>query len=105
MSLFHTKKWFEEAFKGCEASQDAKNASIRICRAYGIHGICDPAYIANVIDAEKDSSKIKNLNDEIAHLKSILNDPKMMATGDYSKMELSAEIYDAENKLLTLLNK
>ncbi len=32
----------------------AKAAAIRICRSYAIKGICDPAYIANVIQAELD---------------------------------------------------
>ena len=32
----------------------AKAAAIRICRSYAIRGICDPAYIANVIQAELD---------------------------------------------------
>jgi hypothetical protein len=28
-------------------------AAVSICRAYGIKGICDPAYIANVINNER----------------------------------------------------
>lgn len=31
---------------------DIKNAALRICQAYGIRGICDPMYIANVIAKE-----------------------------------------------------
>ena len=44
-------KW-EMAFQECEASDKAQAASKRICMAYGINGICDPAYVANVIETE-----------------------------------------------------
>ena len=47
-----SNKWFEAAFEGCTARPSAIRASTRICRAYGISGQADPAYIANVIEAE-----------------------------------------------------
>jgi hypothetical protein len=31
-----------------------KRAAIAVCRAYGIRGISDPAYICNVITRERD---------------------------------------------------
>jgi hypothetical protein len=34
---------------GVDAPDDAKRAAISICRSYGITGLCDPGYIANVI--------------------------------------------------------
>ncbi|MCK5020241.1 MAG: hypothetical protein KAS32_24595, partial [Candidatus Peribacteraceae bacterium] len=43
------EKFFNEAFKNNTVPQDIKKASISICRAYGINGICDPVYISNVI--------------------------------------------------------
>ena len=39
---------------GVTASDFAKAAAIRICRSYGIRGICDPGYIANVIQSSFD---------------------------------------------------
>jgi hypothetical protein len=47
-------KW-EIAFDDCNASSGAKRAAKRICQAYGIKGLCDPAYIANVIQTEAKS--------------------------------------------------
>ena len=44
-------KW-EIAFDECRASKQAQAASRRICEAYRIKGLCDPAYIANVIETE-----------------------------------------------------
>lgn len=44
-------RW-EMAFQDCKASIKAQSASKRICSAYGIKGLCDPAYIACVIDTE-----------------------------------------------------
>jgi hypothetical protein len=32
--------------------EDLRTAATRICRAYGIKGICDPMYVANVIANE-----------------------------------------------------
>lgn len=46
-------KW-EIAFHDCKASKEAQNAARRICTAYAISGLCDPAYIANVIQTETD---------------------------------------------------
>jgi len=37
--------------------------------------------------------------DEIKHLENLLNDPKVMASGDYSKAELTADIQDAKDRL------
>lgn len=44
--------FFEAAFQGMDIPEKLKNASKRICLAYGIRGICDPGYIANVIAVE-----------------------------------------------------
>jgi len=44
--------FFEEAFRGTDCPADLKRAATRICRSYGINGICDPVYIANVIAVE-----------------------------------------------------
>jgi hypothetical protein len=50
--------FFDEAFTNTITRQpqivpeDIKRLSIRLCRAYGIRGICDPMYIANVIAFE-----------------------------------------------------
>lgn len=41
--------FFEEAFEGLDVPKDIRAAAEHIVRAYGIRGICDPAYIANVI--------------------------------------------------------
>jgi hypothetical protein len=41
-----------EASAAENAPDFAKAAAISICRAYGICGICDPAYIANIINRE-----------------------------------------------------
>lgn len=47
-----SEEWFKEAFEGCNARPSVINATKRICRAYGIRGQADPAYIANVIEHE-----------------------------------------------------
>lgn len=52
-----TAVWFLEAFSGCTASIEAKRAAMSICRSYDITGLCDPAYIANVIQRELDNGK------------------------------------------------
>lgn len=50
--------FFKEAFtdpitrQTCALPPTIKQAATRICRAYGIRGICDPMYIANVIAFE-----------------------------------------------------
>jgi len=42
--------WFNECFKiGCKANDKQKDMSIHIIKKYNISGICDPAYIANLI--------------------------------------------------------
>jgi hypothetical protein len=46
------KDFFDEAFKGHFVPYDIKRLSIRLCRSYGIKGICDPMYIANIIALE-----------------------------------------------------
>ena len=48
---------FAERLTDSKASLSAKRASVRICRAYGICGLSDPGYIANVIQAEQDRDK------------------------------------------------
>jgi len=50
----HSDKWFDAAFEHCIAEKRFKEASIHICRAYGIKGQADPAYIANVIQNKKE---------------------------------------------------
>lgn len=50
-----TKEWFDYAFTNpvhgvpYDVPADIRRAAERICVAYGIRGICDPMYIANVI--------------------------------------------------------
>lgn len=50
--------FFAEAFTNpvtrqpYQVPEDIKKLSIRICQSYGINGICDPMYIANVIAFE-----------------------------------------------------
>lgn len=46
------KAFFDEAFNGHEVPLAIRRLSTRICRSYGINGICDPMYIANVIALE-----------------------------------------------------
>ena len=45
--------WFAKRFEGVTASDAAKRAAKRICMSYGIRGLADPGYIANVIEAER----------------------------------------------------
>jgi predicted NAD-dependent protein-ADP-ribosyltransferase YbiA (DUF1768 family) len=50
---FFDKAFFNElAQEPYKIPADLRRASERICLAYGIRGICDPMYIANVIAAE-----------------------------------------------------
>ena len=46
------RMFFEEAFKNMTPPPDIRRAAERITRAYGIRGISDPGYIANVIALE-----------------------------------------------------
>lgn len=46
------KDFYDQAWQGCNHPEDLKRLSERICNAYGINGICDPAYIGNVIAHE-----------------------------------------------------
>ena len=52
------KSFYKEAFKNDITGKNyvipnkLKNASMRICNAYGISGICDPMYIVNIIALE-----------------------------------------------------
>lgn len=46
------KKFFDEAFRENQVPENIKRLSARLCRSYGINGICDPMYIANVIALE-----------------------------------------------------
>jgi len=46
------KAFFDEAFKNMTIPADLRRVSERIVRSYGIRGICDPAYIANIIAFE-----------------------------------------------------
>ncbi len=53
-----TREWFDEAFtnpvtrESYGVPDDIRVASERIVSAYGIRGICDPMWIANVIARE-----------------------------------------------------
>jgi hypothetical protein len=47
-----TEEWFNEAFANIEIPADIRSAAERLVRSYGIGGICDPLYIANVIAKE-----------------------------------------------------
>jgi hypothetical protein len=50
---FFDKAFYNElARKPYDIPADLRKASERICHAYGIRGICDPMYIANVIALE-----------------------------------------------------
>jgi hypothetical protein len=49
----HTDAWFDACLKDSPASESAKRAAVRVCRAYAIRGQSDPGYIANVIFAEE----------------------------------------------------
>jgi hypothetical protein len=52
------KAFFSEAFTNPVTKEpynvpaDIKRLASRLCRSYGINGICDPMYIANVIALE-----------------------------------------------------
>lgn len=44
---------WKECWKGCEQyPEKLKKIGERICMSYGIRGICDPAYITNIIAIE-----------------------------------------------------
>lgn len=43
----HSKEWFDEQF-AADVPAAVRRLSERICRSYGISGICDPMYIANI---------------------------------------------------------
>lgn len=51
-TLQKQEAFFTKAFKGYNAPERLKAAASRICVAYGIRGICDPMYIANLIAVE-----------------------------------------------------
>jgi hypothetical protein len=40
---------YERAFEGMDVPEDLRAIAERICSAYGIKGICDPPYIANIV--------------------------------------------------------
>ena len=50
----HSEAWFKACFAGESGITDPviQKISMRICRSYGIEGICDPSYIGNVIKDE-----------------------------------------------------
>lgn len=54
----HSPEWFAEAFTNPVTRQpydvpaDIRRLAERICRSYGIRGICDPMYLANIIAVE-----------------------------------------------------
>src|SRR5690554_3933054 len=45
-------EFYNEAFGEHDIPQNLKDASISICNTFNIKGICDPAYIVNVIAIE-----------------------------------------------------
>lgn len=47
----HSKEWFDEQFTA-NVPGNLRRLSERLCRSYGINGICDPEYIANVVAVE-----------------------------------------------------
>lgn len=58
----HSQEWFKAAFEGVYLAEVVKQASIRICHAYGIKGQSDPAYIANIIDDELNTKHAEPFN-------------------------------------------
>ena len=50
----YTDEWFDECFtiSSAKIPDDIRKLSTRICRSYGISGICDPMYIANITALE-----------------------------------------------------
>jgi len=44
--------FYAEAFRGYVVPEDIKCCAIRLTRSYGIRGICDPMYFANIIALE-----------------------------------------------------
>ena len=48
----HSDRWFDTAFEGMQLPEKLRRLSERLCRAYGIGGTADPAYIANVVAKE-----------------------------------------------------
>ena len=48
----HSVAWFNNVFTGYTGPANIRQLSERICRSYGISGICDPMYIANIIALE-----------------------------------------------------
>lgn len=46
------RAFFERAFEGMNPPADIRRIAERITRSYGLRGICDPAYIANIIAFE-----------------------------------------------------
>lgn len=57
-TLKERDEFYKEAFtnpvtrKPYLVPEDIKRLSMRLCQSYGINGICDPMYIANVIAFE-----------------------------------------------------
>ena len=51
--MAYDKDFFSRAFEGHDdIPADLREASERICSAYGIRGICDPMWVVNVIAKE-----------------------------------------------------
>ncbi len=46
------RAFFERAFENVNPPPDIRKAAERIVRAFGIRGICDPGWIANIIAFE-----------------------------------------------------
>lgn len=52
-NAYHTNpEFFDKAWDGMSVPADLRRAVERIVSSYGIRGICDPGYIANVIARE-----------------------------------------------------
>ena len=48
----NSEKFYKKAWENTKHPEELKKACERICDTYGISGVCDPAYIGNVIAKE-----------------------------------------------------
>ena len=86
---------------GKETPEDIRKASEHICQAYGIRGICDPKYIANIIQRQllesrqefKESSRDDPLGYSAIDVSSIYRITGVV--GDIATMEISLIDYSA----------
>ena len=60
------KDWWDRCFETQPGTPaNLRRLAERLCRSYGIRGLCDPAYIANVIAVEL------GLGDGLGHFKGV----------------------------------